>query len=166
MPETWWSWFEPHGFLSLKLFLYFWIWLIYKTTLSLVSGFERHLIKWQRHPASTTEWANSTECFAISPKAEAAICLRHKSGSWRHSTSKGTAPKIFFVFYFSIVFTLPYIDGMVKYCNRAWEKCFFSHCFSKYLKNGWKYFDLKNWAKSWRYAVYKKSSKKWYFSRY
>ena len=42
--------------------------------------------------------------------------------------------------------------------------------FSKYLKNGWKYFDKKNWVKSWRLGLQKSSnewkSKKLYFSRY
>ena len=58
-----------------------------------------------------------------------------------------------------VLFTLPYREGMVKYCNLAWKKCFFSFFFSKYLKNGWNYFDKKNWAKPWHFGLQKSSNK-------
>ena len=41
--------------------------------------------------------------------------------------------------------------------------------FLKYLKNGWNYFDLKNWAKPWHFGLQKSINewtlKKLYFSR-
>lgn len=43
-------------------------------------------------PASTTLFAKSTECFAISAMALVAICFKDNSGSWRHNKSSGTAP--------------------------------------------------------------------------
>ena len=57
------------------------------------------------------------------------------------------------------------IEGMVKYCNRAWKKCFFPSFFSKYLKNGWNYFDTKNWAKPWHFGL-QKSPNKWTSKNY
>ena len=54
--------------------------------------------------------------------------------------NSGTIYPILVRFYFTA-------QGMVKYCNLAWKKWFFASFFSKYLKNGWNYFDLKNWTK-------------------
>ena len=49
---------------------------------------------------------------------------------------------------------------MVKHCNHAWKKCLFVFCFifSKYLKNGWNYFDKKI-ERNHVVLVYKKSLK-------
>ena len=43
-------------------------------------------------PVSTTVWASSGECLATSLRAEAAMRFRATSGSWRQSTSRGSAP--------------------------------------------------------------------------
>ena len=89
---------------------------------------------------------------------------RSTNGHWSHRLLSFVAsPSPFLViilllydfisFYFTIL-------GMVKYCNRAWKKWFFCFFFSKYLKNGWNYFDKKNWVKPWRFGL-QKSSNKW-----
>ena len=61
-------------------------------TLSLASGLRIIWARWAMAPASTTVWASSGECLQMSLRAEAAIRFSESSGSWMHSTSRGTAP--------------------------------------------------------------------------
>ena len=63
-------------------------------------------------------------------------------------------------------FTIQVWSSIVIVREKSIFLCFF---FSKYLKNGWKCFDKKNWAKPWYFGLQKSShkwtSKKLYFLR-
>lgn len=61
-------------------------------TFSWASGLSINCARWAMAPASTTVWASSGECLAMSDRADAATRFRAISGSCKQRTRSGTAP--------------------------------------------------------------------------